>query len=310
MKKLLLISLLIGAMPMSIAAQDDDMYFVPKKKSVSAASQDRYGMPKDTYYCGSNRDVDEYNRRYISRVEDLDGDSTKLDIINFDERKGVYPDSLSEEYTYTKKMSRFDGYQLAANNAFWAGYDAGRRDMIWHSPWYYSSFAWYDSWYDPWYWPWYYRWRWGWYDPWFYDYAGWYGPWGWRYRPYYYRPVFVVIGGRGHRGHYMGTGTLRRDGRSSRIGYRAVSGNPSRMSSLRERANAMGGYRSYGSGNSVRNRTGNFSGYRGGTSTYGGSRSSGSFGGSRGGGSFGGSRGGGSFGGGGSRGGGSLGGKR
>ena len=34
MKKLLLISMLIGTMPFSILAQDDDLYFVPKKKSV------------------------------------------------------------------------------------------------------------------------------------------------------------------------------------------------------------------------------------------------------------------------------------
>ena len=34
MKKLLLISMLIGTMPFSMLAQDDDLYFVPKKKSV------------------------------------------------------------------------------------------------------------------------------------------------------------------------------------------------------------------------------------------------------------------------------------
>ena len=31
MKKLILISLLIGALPLSMVAQDDDLYFVPKR---------------------------------------------------------------------------------------------------------------------------------------------------------------------------------------------------------------------------------------------------------------------------------------
>ena len=34
MKKLLLISMLIGAMPLALMAQDDDLYFVPKKKKM------------------------------------------------------------------------------------------------------------------------------------------------------------------------------------------------------------------------------------------------------------------------------------
>jgi hypothetical protein len=290
-------------------------------------AQDRFGMPKDTYYSGSDRSVDEYNRRLKSRVEVLDGDTTKSDIIDFSAEKGVYPDSLQvEDYKLTKRMSRFDDYRLADNASFWAGYEAGRRDWGWHSPWYYSSYGWYDPWYysswrwyDPWYDPWYYGYA-GWYDPWYYR-PGWGWGWSWRY-PYYYRPHYVVIsgGGRRHNG-YIGTGTLRRDGTTYNYygGRRgAVAGNSSRMSSLRERAYRMGGSRNYSSGNTVRSRSGNFSGYRGGNSDFGGSRSSGSFSGSRssggfsGGGSFGGSRGGGGgfSGGGGRSGGGGLGGRR
>ena len=68
MKKLLLISLLIGAMPLAMMAQDDDLYFVAKKKKATTTElvTDRYGMPKDTYYAGSDRNVDEYNRRLKS----------------------------------------------------------------------------------------------------------------------------------------------------------------------------------------------------------------------------------------------------
>lgn len=327
MKKLLLFSMLVIALPQTMSAQDDDLYFVPKKTSAPQVAQDRFGMPKDTYYSGSDRSVDEYNRRLKSRVEVLDGDTTKSDIIDFSAEKGVYPDSLQiEDYKLTKRMSRFDDYRLADNASFWAGYEAGRRDWGWHSPWYYSSYGWYDPWY-------YSSWRWydPWYDPWYYGYAGWYDPWyyrpgwgwGWSWRYPYYRPHYVVIsgGGRRHSG-YIGTGTLRRDGTTYNYygGRRgAVAGNSSRMSSLRERAYRMGGSRNYSSGNTVRSRSGNFSGYRGSNSDFGGSRSSGSFSGSRssggfsGGGSFGGSRGGGggfSGGGGRSGGGGGLGGRR
>ena len=312
MKKLLLFSMLVIALPQTMSAQDDDLYFVPKKTSAPQVAQDRFGMPKDTYYSGSDRSVDEYNRRLKSRVEVLDEDTTKSDIIDFSAEKGVYPDSLQiEDYKLTKRMSRFDDYRLADNASFWAGYEAGRRDWGWHSPWYYSSYGWYDPWY-------YSSWRWydPWYDPWYYGYAGWYDPW------YYRRPHYVVIsgGGRRHSG-YIGTGTLRRDGTTYNYygGRRgAVAGNSSRMSSLRERAYRMGGSRNYSSGNTVRSRSGNFSGYRCGHSDFGDSSSSGSFSGSRssggfsGGGSFGGSRGGGGgfSGGGGRSGGGGLGGRR
>jgi hypothetical protein len=300
MKKLLLFSMLVIALPQTMSAQDDDLYFVPKKTTAPEVAQDRFGMPKDTYYSGSDRSVDEYNRRFKSRVEVLDGDTTKNDIIDFSAEKGVYPDSLQiEDYKLTKRMSRFEDYRLADNAAFWAGYDAGRQDWGWHSPWYYSSYGWYD--------PWYYGYA-GWYDPWYYR-PGW--GWGWSWRYPYYRPRYVVIsgGGRRHSG-YIGTGSIRRDGTTYGYGGRrgVIAGNSSRMSSLRERASRLGGS-SYSSGNTRRSGSGNFSGYRGGNSNFGGSRSSGGFGG---GGSFGGSRGGGgSFGGGGrSGGGGRLGGRR
>ena len=281
MKKLLLISVLIGAMPLAMMAQDDDLYFVSKKKksAVVEEAQDQFGLPKDTYYAGSNRSVDEYNRRFKSQVEDIDS-----------------VDSLREDFELTKKMTRFDEYQL--DSAYWAGYKTGRDTWWgWHSPWYYSRWGWYDPWYDPWY----YRGYWGWYDPW---YDPWYyrGYWGWYYP--YYRPVVVVVGG-GRRVNTIGTGSLRRNG--STYGYhRGGFGNSSRYSSLRQRANAMSGGRTYSSGNNIRSGSGNFSGYRGGSSngSFSGSRSSGSY---SGGGSFGGSRGGGSFGG--SRGGGGGGGR-
>jgi len=290
MKKLVLISMLIGALPLSMVAQDDDLYFVSKKKksTVVEEAHDYYGMPKDTYYAGSDRDVDEYNRRFRSQVEEV-GDSSKV----------------NEDFKLTKNMARFDEYQL--DSAYWAGYNSGRDTWVgWHSPWYYSRWGWYDPWYDPWFYPWYdpwyspwyyTSWRWGWYDPWYYG-----GYWGWGY-PYRYRPI-VVVGGGGRRYNHIGTGTIRRNG-STYGGRRGGYFGNSRYSSLRQRANAMSGGRTYSSGNNIRSGSGNFSGYRGSGSYSGG----GSFSGSRGGGgSFGGSRGGGG-GFGGSRGGGGGGGR-
>ena len=195
MKKILLSTIsAIMLMPMATSAQDD-MYFVPTKENVNKASKE-YGMPKDTYYCGSNRNVDEYNRRLRSTVEPINNDTTANDVISFDSIKGEYPDSLAlmeqqEDYKYTRNMSRWDDY--AVSNAYWNGYTDGRfnRWYGWSSfydPWYYSSwYGWYDpwlysSWYGGWYGPWHGGWYggwYGWYDPWYYGWGGWYGPWYW-----------------------------------------------------------------------------------------------------------------------------------
>ena len=158
MKKWILITL-VTLLPLSLMAQDDDMYFVPTKKNVAQEKQS-WGMPKDTYYSGSNRSVDEYNQRAM-----YSADSIGNDIIDFSAVRGVYPDSAyrgasaSNDYQYTKRLSRFDDY--SPSEIYWEGYRDGR----WSSPWYYSAYyPWYDVWYDPWYSPW-YDWRyhyWGW----------------------------------------------------------------------------------------------------------------------------------------------------
>jgi len=315
MKKIFLISVLMGAMPLSMLAQDDDLYFVPKKKS-SVDVVDRHGMPKETYYVGSSRSVDEYNRRGSS-YEVIDNDSTS-DIIDFNGERGIYPDSI-DDYELTRRMTRFDEYELSDNAAFWAGYLKGRYDWGWHSPWYFRNYVYYNGWwYDPWYYdtwggwysPYYYSSVYGWYDPWRFSYYGWSRPWYYRHwgYPYYYG------WGSGGSGRYYArngnTGTINRNGSTySRISgrYNGLSG--SRNSSLRERT--IGTHQAYGSGrssrsinrsgntgfqsgNSVRSSSGNFSGSRSGGGSFSGggaSRSSGGGGGGRsGGGSLGGRR--------------------
>ena len=245
MKKLLLISM-IAMLPLSLVAQDDDLYFVPKKKSVEKVT-DNYGIPSEVYYSGSDRSIDEYNRRTKSRYEVIGADSALTDTISFSAEKGVYPDSISDEdFKLTKKMSRFDDYRLSDNEAFWAGYRAGRYDWAWHSPWYYGRYGWYDpwyygyGWYSPWYTSWYSPYYYGWYDPWYYGY-GWYDPWYYGYG--WYGPRNYVWYGGGSVGrHYantIGAGTIRRDG-ATHVGYRRAGSssrysNGSRVSELRNR---------------------------------------------------------------------------
>ena len=190
MKKLLLISVLLGLLPLSMAAQVDDLYFVPKKKSATKVT-DRENQSRDVYYSGSNRSIDEYNRR-VGHFDLIAQDSTLNDTINFSAERGVFPDSTStEDFELTRQMSRFDDYSIADNDAYWAGYAAGRYDWGWHSPWYYGGWYWND--------PWFYSGYYGWYGSWYgyYPYYSWYGP-RYGYHTYYY----TAGGGR----YYTGTG--------------------------------------------------------------------------------------------------------
>lgn len=297
MKKLLLISMILGMLPMPMTAQDDDLYFVPKKAVEKVT--DNYGIPSETYYVGSNRSVDDYNRRTFSHYEPINNDSTVSDTISFTAEKGVYPnDSISDEdFKLTKKMSRFEDYRLTDNEAFWAGYAAGRHDWAWHTPWYYGRYGWYSGWYDPWYYydPLFYG-SWGysgyygyygWYSPWYY---GMYDPWyygRWRYDPWYYGyyPTYISGGGHYHSPANIGAGTIRRDG-STYGNYRRGSSayNANRKGELRNRTVSGNARRERASRSDSRSysnnaRYNNNSSYNSGS--YSSSRNSGSFSGSR-----------------------------
>ncbi len=303
MKKLILLSVIAGVMPLASLAQDDDMYFVPTKANV-AKSAAEYGIPQNTYYSGSQRSVDDYNRRG-SQFTPID--SAGNDIINFSAEQGVYPDSAYDEsadFQYTRRMSRFDDYNWST--PYWAGYYAGRSSR-WYSPWWY-----YDPWYDPWYYGYghygygYY----GWYSPWYY--SNWYSPYYYGYYyggwPYYAtRPVYR-----------RGNGTLNHirpssSGNSYRGGLRTGSFGGTRMQTgtfgtvRRSSTQGFGGSRSnFDNSSSTRSystpsrSTGSFNNNSntGSSNSFGGSRSSGSFsGGGSSGGGFGGSRSAGGFGG-------------
>ncbi|MBR1469382.1 MAG: hypothetical protein IJ605_04645 [Prevotella sp.] len=332
MKKLFLLFVLAGAMPLSMMAQDDDLYFTPKKKS-EVGMTSSYTVERPTYYAGTSRSVDEYNRRgkFRSSYQKIGTDSLGNDIIEFQPGTGVYPDSAhvdtlwvsqegdlpyEDDFAYSRRMSRWDGY------------------YGWYDPWYFDRWGWhpfgYYSWYDPWYGP--YGWHARWYDPWYYGYYGWgypygwYRHWGWGY-PYYggvyyggvsYARSGGVAGTRNHgrasyggpsgssngRTHSYASGTF--GGRANTAGSRTTTRNSGTRAVTRSR-----------SGGTYRNSHGNFGGssssYGGSSPSYSGSSSSSgsysaparssssSYGGGS---SYGGSRSGGSSGGGGSRGGG------
>lgn len=295
MKKLLVLSALFLAIPFSMFAQDDDMYFVPKKKSAVKAAT-------DTYYVGSKRDVDEYNHRGKYRKS---ARSMGTDTISFDGRVGIYPDSVytdtqfadrfmnrereyddNNDYCYSRQLDRWYG---AYDPWFYGpGYYGSR--FYWRSPYFYST---YYGFYNPWYDPWYYGY--GWSSPWYSGYYGWYDPWygyglhgyyGWGYGyPYYY------YGGYGSGSSYFndyGIAGTSGHGRVTSPGFdgsRSTSGHGSFGGARRNYSTAIAS----GSRNSVGSSTRAFGGSRN-SGSFGGSRNSGTFGGSRSSGTFGGSR--------------------
>ena len=267
MKKLVLLSVLLGAMPITMMAQDDDLYFVPTKENV-AKEAEKYGMPTNTYYAGSTRSTDEYNRRAWSRVAPID--SAGNDIIDFSAERGVYPDSAYNElsdYTYTRRMSRFEDY--TPSEAYWAGYRDGR----WASPWYYSSYyPWYDPWYDPWYYG--YYGYYGWYDPWYY--STWYSPWRYRYGYWggWYGPRYVHYSHAGAGWSRAGYSHHKYGNHTRTVGSRGVTNH-------RNNNGSLGGYRSSGTRTYTPSNSGSYGGNRSGGGSFGGGRSGGFSGGGR-----------------------------
>ena len=348
MKKLLLLSLMLGALPLTMMAQDDDdLYFVPTKKTLEKQKL-THQLPQNTYYPGCNRSVDEYNRRIPPMA--MPTDTAACDTIDFDGQLGVYPDSLMQDFELTKNMTRWDGYE--PGQSYWDGYVDGRRDAMvnWHSPWFYDE---YYLWCDPWMMDRYYLYHglwgnsWLWYDPIFwrygyYGYASWYDPWYWGYHyPGYFAPYYsgyaVATGPTGTQNHgKINYGAPRGISNGRSTAYSAGTFGGSRMGTSNRSTGTLGtrstsstANRTASTAGRTTNAYGNFGGSRArtgttntrtvsvpttsssssGYSTSSSSSSGGSFGGSSsGGGSFGGSRS--SGGGGGGGGGGHFGGRR
>lgn len=309
MKKYFLLFAFAGLFSSQCLAQDD-MYFVPGKTKVKEVPREA-----PTYYVGSTRDIDEYNRRgrFYSSYQPVGADSVASDVISFQPGCGIAPDSCyvdtlftcggdgawdSDDFACTRRMSRWDGYYDPWFYGYWGPRCYGYYDP-WYDPWYYGSYyGWYGGWYSPWHYG-YYGWGWPYYG------HGWYGGWAWN-QPYWGGGYVHHDGGnpRGFTGNrtwsYGGRGDMAGRFATGRYGAYAGRGTSAgRTSTYTPRSNAN---RSFGRTNTtnraVTNQSRTFSNNRSnsnfGTST----RSAGSFGGASGG-SFGGARSGGGFSGGG-----------
>lgn len=227
MRKIMLAAVLAGMMPLALMAQDDDLYFTPKKKvAASTSAKSKVETDKPAYYVGSDRDVDEYNRRgqYWSHYQKIGTDEKGNDIIEFQKGRGVYPDSTyidttfvgryydtvvdEDDYTYCRRMSRWDGWYDPWFYSYRWGYGPYWR-AYWYDPWYYGG------WYDPWFDPWYYGYGWGW------PYYG--GYWGCAWP--YYGGYWCHAGGWGWPS-YWGGGYITHTGGNPRglAGYRTWNG--------------------------------------------------------------------------------------
>jgi hypothetical protein len=124
-------------------AQDDDMYFASdgsqkaQKVGNSVSSSNNSGGYKsyrpyeDSYtynpndYCGSDRDVDEYNRRY---------------------RHGNDPYYNKDSVTIS--INDFENYMRLRR---WEGYRPTTTVVVVDDPWYYDPWYYGSYYYDPWY---------------------------------------------------------------------------------------------------------------------------------------------------------------
>lgn len=175
MKKLVFLSVLLTAMPFGMMAQDD-LYFTPKKSDTK--SEVRSANPQydkcPTYYCGSNRDVDEYNRRgrVSSYYQKIGTDSLGNDIIQFHAGNGQYPDSLVLDTIYpgSEQYYAYDGGDSDDSFAYSRRLNRFDNAYGWYDPWFYDDLTWDYPYYG--YGP-YWRYGWGWGNPWYCGYYGW-----------------------------------------------------------------------------------------------------------------------------------------
>ena len=132
MKKIVWISLMIACLPFGLMAQNanDDLYFIPKKKTEKAAKVvvEKKSTPTTVYASspstvvvkdvqGNVRDVDEYNRRYTSRDNTfmIENDTLYIEEKPYDER-GEWVngfDGSQSDYEYAMRIIRFRNPRFA-----------------------------------------------------------------------------------------------------------------------------------------------------------------------------------------------------
>lgn len=196
--------MMLLVLPLNLWAQDDDVYFVPKKKArtqqteqrpvqryvpVEIVYEDEYDDADTLNITGSSRDVDEYNRRPSASsqltgqlVQHSDGTLTyrvpatdTLYVMN--DSTTITTDAFAAElYNQGYEDGMADGEDYAYSRRISRfGYSG-----IYTSPWYYSY-------YDPFYWDdYYYHPYHGYYGLYHWGYPYYRGYYGWGYGPYWY----------------------------------------------------------------------------------------------------------------------------
>lgn len=187
-----LVALAFVSMPLMAMSQDfeDDIYYNPSKEKKATKPKKntapiRYVPTQDypaadtySFNSASTRDVDEYNRRYVTTPNDTMA------------RDSAY---MSDSFAYTRRIERFHNPDVVASSG-----DDQLIDYYYSQPsetssvniyvnadpylgWgiypYYGYYGYrpYYSYYNPWY-----SWRWA-FDPWY-----WGSSWTWGYDPYWY----------------------------------------------------------------------------------------------------------------------------
>ena len=209
MKTRLGIALLIACLPWLAMAQNDDLYFVPKKEKKTEAKTEVRQVAKQTTtvttttasvspgttvvvkdVTGKTRDIDEYNRRYTSRENTF---SVQNDTLYIEEKpygeRGEWVNGFEgsqDDYEYAMRIIRFrsPAYAIPISSPLywdvvygvypswdWNVYDDGLYAYVFPT---FSNPLWWD-----------WRWNWGvagprwgfswsWHSPWYY--SGWYSP--------------------------------------------------------------------------------------------------------------------------------------
>lgn len=245
MKVRILLLVLAAALPLLCGAQDDDMYFVPKKKDVRQEKTDRPApvpavpAEEEATDDADVRDVDEYNRRYTYAPYG----TVRNDTLYLDEEEGAYDEEAEadddaerwvngfmgtdEDYACAKRLLRFRSPSLGIpvssplywdlcygpDAIYWNVYDDGAYAYVFPTYW---NYGYYSGWpYGTWgygyggYW-----WGTGWWGPHYYGWYGWHSPF---YDPWY-------VGWHHHHGPHWGGrpgwGTIYRPHSSRREGVR------------------------------------------------------------------------------------------
>lgn len=231
MKKTVLVSLLMACLPLFVMAQsNDDLYFIPKKKSekkvtsvtpakvvieTEKAPTTVYASPGSTVVVkdvkGNLRDVDEYNRRYTSRDNtfSMENDTLYIEEKPYNER-GEWVNGFEgsrSDYEYAMRIIRFRNprYAIPVSSPLywevvytlpsweWNVFDDGYYAYAFPT---YSNRLWWD---------WRFNYSWGWRSSWYYNswyspsywYAGYWGGWYPHYHHHHHHYPHYAWGGVG-----------------------------------------------------------------------------------------------------------------